>query len=74
VVAVPRGHEWDNGRKMTDGTVRLTCTVCGAADEVQAEAGFPWGILIFVLLILASGGGAVYYFLIYRKRFCGKYV
>jgi len=71
--AVPRGHTWDEGKEMTNGTLTRTCTVCGETMSEAVEHGFPWGILILVLVLLAGGAGAAWYFLYYQKTRTGKY-
>lgn len=58
--SVPEPHVWDQGRENKDDTITYRCTVCGGELVEQApSSGFPWLILILVLLALVCIGGII---------------
>lgn len=57
-LSVPMAHVWDEGRENRNDTITYTCVDCGAEKmEESKSSGFPWLIVILVLLALVCLGG-----------------
>ena len=56
--SVPVPHVWDAGKENSKNTITYTCVDCGAekTEEVKSS-GFPWLIVLLVLLALVCLGG-----------------
>ena len=62
-------HLWDDGTDNNDGMVTYACGVCQAERTEEApEKGFPWGIVLIVILVACAGAiAALIYVLKPRK-------
>lgn len=69
-------HDWDQGTENKDTTVTYRCVVCGESKTVgepQEEGGFPWWIILVLLIICLIGAiGMLIYLLLVPKK-TGKF-
>lgn len=67
-LSVPEAHVWDEGVENRNDTTTFTCMVCGAERvEETPSAGFPWLIVLLVILALICIGGIVALVIILKR-------
>jgi len=69
-------HIWDEGKENKDDTVTYTCLLC---EEVKTEApvkedsGFPWGVLLVILVILLLAAVGVLVWILLQPKPKGRF-
>ena len=69
-------HHWDAGTENEDTTVTFTCDVCGESrteGEPEEKGGFPWWILLIIMILALAGAVALLIFLLIPRKPQGKF-
>lgn len=69
----PSSHGWNEGTEQENGDTLYSCTVCGAkytqeAPEEETGSDFPWGIVLFVLVIALAAAVVALIFVLKPKK------
>lgn len=67
-------HEWDEGVEDKGNTIVYTCQVCGEIRvAAQEKSGFPWGVLLVLLVILLVGAVGVLAWTLLQPKKTGRF-
>jgi len=69
-------HNWDEGTKNKDKTVTHQCLTCAetkTVGEPQEKGGFPWWILLVLLILMLIGAVGMLIYILVAPKQTGKF-